>query len=99
MVVVDLPSPLVQEVQVMDTGRQGVYLEAGAEAQLSRVKIVGATGMGIFVVGSELEVFQSVVRDKGHQFIVWALWIGHKVPNGHRLPDTQRLSQAVVDTA
>ncbi|MFH2005603.1 MAG: hypothetical protein ABI333_03340 [bacterium] len=53
----------VEEVEVLDTGSIGVHAEAGAEVELTRVKIVRAARQGIFSKTSNLLALECVVRD------------------------------------
>ncbi|MFH2008619.1 MAG: right-handed parallel beta-helix repeat-containing protein [bacterium] len=52
----------VEEVQVVDTLSYGVTLTSEAAAVLRRVKVSGCRTIGVAVLGSELELVDSVVR-------------------------------------
>ncbi|MFH2008624.1 MAG: right-handed parallel beta-helix repeat-containing protein [bacterium] len=53
----------VEEVEVVDTGKAGVFCVAEAEVHLGRVKVAGCATSGIVSVESRVELSDSVVRD------------------------------------
>jgi hypothetical protein len=62
LVVSDNTDVTAEEVQVRDTGGQGVFLDDRASATLTRVRVEGATDAGVFSWGSGVQITESVIR-------------------------------------